>query len=352
VEQLRKFIREVGHDMLIPADDQALTAITEHYYELKDLLILACPPPEVTNQILDKSSTLAAAHKIGMRIPKTEVISHSSQLFELSSSFAFPWVLKPAKKEVREEEIKSLNLASAEELTAKIPRGRKFNPPMLLQEYCGGAGVGVELLMHEGECCAVFQHCRLKELPYTGGVSVSAVAEEPSPKLVENSIALLRVLRWEGPAMVEFKVNPDNGDAVFMEVNGRYWGTIGLPISAGIDFPLYHWQLLHGETPAVPDHYAAGTSWRWMAGHVVRLHGLLRAARRSSAARAELRRTLSSFPSPSKILIGDAMFSSSDPSPSILEALHTVKVLFFCDLKELTGCILPRAGRDKTTEQC
>ena len=32
--------------------------------------------------------------------------------------------------------------------------------------------------------------------------------------------------------MVEFKINPADGSAVLMEVNGRYWGSIGLPIAA------------------------------------------------------------------------------------------------------------------------
>ena len=64
-----------------------------------------------------------------------------------------------------------------------FPTAREFTPPMLLQEYCAGAGVGVEMLMHEGNCLGVFQHRRLKELPYTGGVSVTAIAEQPDPGL-------------------------------------------------------------------------------------------------------------------------------------------------------------------------
>ena len=54
--------------------------------------------------------------------------------------------------------------------------------------------------------------------------------------------------------MVEFKVNPNDGSAVLMEVNGRYWGTISLPIFAGMDFPWYHWQVAHGERPEIPVH--------------------------------------------------------------------------------------------------
>jgi len=335
VSQLRDFIRQGRHDLVIPADDQALVALTEHYHEFGDLTRIACPPPEITSHILDKSLTLDVARKCGIRVPKTRLISNSEQLPESFSTFPFPWILKPARKEVSVEEIKSSRLATADEVDAKFPAPREFVPPMLLQEYCEGAGVGVELLLHDGECVAVFQHRRLEEVPYTGGVSVTAVAERPDPELVKQSLDLLRALHWHGPAMVEFKVNPCSGSAVLMEVNGRYWGTISLPILAGVDFPLYHWQLLHGETPSVSEKYAMGTKWRWTAGHIWRLHGLLIAARRSRSARNELGRGFSECPVLLDASIQDALFSASDPMPAILDLVQIVKYLSSYDIKAL-----------------
>src|SRR5208282_1432568 len=105
--------------------------------------------------------------------------------------------------------------------------------------------------------------------------SVTAVAEHPDPALVEPSLALLRALQWEGVAMVEFKVRADGSNAVLMEVNGRYWGTISLPVSAGLDFPLYHWQVAHSEQPEIPQTYSADTKWRWTVGYLERLYHLL-----------------------------------------------------------------------------
>src|SRR5262249_33673656 len=154
---------------------------------------------------------------------------------------------------------------------------------------------------------------------YTGGFSVTAIAETPDPALVEKSVTLLRAMRWEGPAMVEFKVNPTDGNAVLMEVNGRYWGTISLPISAGVNFPLYQWQLAHGEVPIVPHKYAVGTKWRWTAGHIGRLHGLLVAARRSSSARKALVLSLMQLPATFSPMVYDSLFKLSDPVPAILE---------------------------------
>jgi predicted ATP-grasp superfamily ATP-dependent carboligase len=187
---------------------------------------------------------LEIAQKCGIRVPKTAVVSNSEQLPEFVNAIPFPWISKPSAKQQRGGEFKSRVVKTLPEVAKNFPAAREFDPPMLLQEYCRGVGVGVEILLHNGECVAVFQHRRLQELPYGGGVAVTAVAEPPDPSLVHSCLDLLRALRWNGIAMVEFKVNPADGQAVLMEVNGRYWGTISLPVIAGIDFPLYHWKLL------------------------------------------------------------------------------------------------------------
>ncbi|MGC2490400.1 MAG: hypothetical protein WA412_17120, partial [Candidatus Sulfotelmatobacter sp.] len=159
----------------------------------------------------------------------------------------------------------------------------------------------------------------------TGGVSVTAVAEHPDPLLVESSLALLRALRWEGVAMVEFKVNPNNGSAVLMEVNGRYWGTISLPVSAGVDFPWYHWQVAHGEQPEIPVAYSAGLKWRFTVGYFERLYGLLAVARQSAAARGELYESLLQLPEDFGVEVRDATLTLADPMPSVDLFLRAAK---------------------------
>jgi len=329
--------------MLIPTDDQTLTAVTEHYDDFKDLLHIACPPPPVTRLVLRKASTLEIAVKCGIRVPNTILVSNSAQFSELVRDFYFPWVLKPSEKETRMEQTKSDTLATADEVALRFPTARKFTPPLLLQEYCAGAGVGVEMLMHQGNCLAVFQHRRLKELPYTGGVSVTAVAEHPDPVLVKSSLALLRALHWEGVAMVEFKVNPNNGNAVLMEVNGRYWGTISLPVSTGMDFPWYHWQAAHGEQPEIPSTYPAGVKWRFTVGYLERLYGLLGAARYFSAAREELHESFLQLPEDFGLEVRDSTFTLADPLPSVESFLRATKYF----VSHSAGALLKSFGRTR-----
>jgi len=324
VKQLRRFMQERGHDMLVPTDDCMLRAVVDNYDEFADLVHIGCPPPAIARGVLDKTATLAVAQRCGIRTPRTALVSRSSELHDLVGSFSFPWILKPAQKETRVEELKSCKLASVDEIATRFPLERGFTPPMLVQEYCAGTGVGVEMLLDHGECVAVFQHRRLKELPYTGGFSVIAVAEAPDPSLIESSLALLQAMQWDGIAMVEYKVNSD-GQAVLMEVNGRYWGTIALAISAGIDFPLYDWQLVHGERPEIPRGYAVGTKWRWTVGYLHRLYDLLDLARGSTTAREVLCQDLRELVEDFGPSVSDPMVRLSDPMPSVVALLYAMR---------------------------
>jgi predicted ATP-grasp superfamily ATP-dependent carboligase len=325
VAQLSQFIRQGEHEMVIPTDDQTLTALTEHYDDFKDMVHIACPPPQIARRVLNKALTLEVAQKCGIRVPNTVVVSNSAQLYDLARSFPFPWVLKPVEKETRMEETKTFILTTADDIVLEFPTSREFTPPMLLQEFCAGLGVGVEVLMHQGKPLAVFQHRRLKELPFTGGVSVTAVAEHPDPALVEASTDLLRALQWEGVAMVEFKVNPDTGRVVLMEINGRYWGTISLPILAGINFPWYHWQVAHGAEPDIPRSYVAGKKWRWTVGCLIRLYSLTAAARNSALARKELRTGLWDILQDFGPWVFDSTLTLSDPLPSAASFFGAMK---------------------------
>jgi predicted ATP-grasp superfamily ATP-dependent carboligase len=120
--------------------------------------------------------------------------------------------------------------------------------PVLLQEYCAGAGDGVELLLHEGRPLAAFQHRRLREVPITGGASAFRESVPLDPLLLDYSTRLLRELRWTGLAMVEFKSSA--GGPRLMEINGRVWGSLPLAVRSGMDFPRHLAELtLNGPPP-------------------------------------------------------------------------------------------------------
>ena len=275
IDGLVKAIKSRGHDMLIPCSDPGLAATLEHYDCLSSLLHIGCPSPEIVRRVLDKSQTIEAARACGILTPETCDLPNLATLESLRNLLRFPIIAKPLSKEDESKHaFKMRYFATFQDLRDAFLLDPRFGEDNLLQEYCVGEGVGIEVLFRDNQPLAMFQHRRLKELPVTGGGSVTSISEPLDPLLAEQAVALLRKLNWEGVAMVEFKRDRAEQRSVLMEVNGRYWGSLPLAIGAGIDFPLYEWQLAHGEQPVIPASYPAGLRFRWLGGDIRRLGSL------------------------------------------------------------------------------
>jgi predicted ATP-grasp superfamily ATP-dependent carboligase len=261
-------------DMLIPVSDTALGMICDHHDRLASMLRLTCPEPDVVRRVLNKRLTLEAAEQCGVPVPKTHWIPDRATLDIVGPSLRFPLVAKPYSK-AKDSSFKVRYLPDAEELKRAFEADSHFGINNLIQEFVAGEGVGIGVLLHNGAPIAMFQHRRLKELPVTGGVSVMAVSEALDPLLSEYALSLLHTIQWEGVAMVEFKYDRTERRAVLMEVNGRYWGSISLAVQAGVDFPYYHWQIMHGQPPWAHSSYRTGLRWRWATGDLLRVRELV-----------------------------------------------------------------------------
>ena len=321
-------IRERHFDMVIPAGDPALAALAEYYHELSRMLHVGCPAPHVVERVLSKSLTLEAARQCGIAVPASCTVATAAELESVASSLRFPIVAKPSQKGGKAFRVQYFH--SLQDLSAAMASNHLG--PALLQEYWSGVGLGVEMLVHNGECVAVFQHRRLKEAPSTGGVAVTAITEEPDPALTEAALQLLRHLEWEGVAMVEFRVDRIRGTVVLLEVNGRYWGTSSLPILAGVDFPFYHWQVVHGEKPQVPPRYAIGLRWRWLPGYLERLHGLIRGSGTRIGPSPSRVREVLQVPADLSPAVCEALWSWTDPVPFFAEFAKSLRALATADL--------------------
>jgi predicted ATP-grasp superfamily ATP-dependent carboligase len=139
--------------------------------------------------------------------------------------------------------------------------------PLLAQETILGPGVGVFVLVHEGQCVARYSHLRIREKPPSGGVSVVRQSEPMDEPLLERSLALLAELGWSGVAMVEYKRDAVTSEPVLMEINGRFWGSLQLAIDAGVDFPRLLVNAALGRQLSPVHHYRFVRS-RWFWGDV------------------------------------------------------------------------------------
>ena len=62
--------------------------------------------------------------------------------------------------------------------------------------------------------------------------------------------------------MVEFKLDPRNGDFVLMEINGKFWGSLELALQAGVNFGADLVRLFRGERLDATD-YDRDTRFYW-----------------------------------------------------------------------------------------
>ncbi|HKM55383.1 MAG TPA: ATP-grasp domain-containing protein, partial [Isosphaeraceae bacterium] len=331
-EPLEERIAEAGYDTLIPSSDTALALVSGCYEALSRRLHVGCPSPAVLRRVLDKDQTLEIARSVGILTPESYPIADASQLEAIRDRLRFPVVAKDRSKSLMQSStFKVRYFSTYDALVSAFREDPGLGSRVLFQEYCPGVGVGVAMLMRNGEALAAFQHRRLKELPVTGGVAVMAISERLDPELARQSLVLLRTLEWEGVGMVEFRHDRSTGRPVLMEVNGRYWGTCSLAIACGLDFPYNQWQVLHGQGPDVPPSYRTGVTWRWTAGYLQRLHELVAMPVADNLPRPSAWREILGSAADLGPWNRSAVGSLRDPVPGLLEVGRTALALLAGD---------------------
>ena len=147
----------------------------------------------------------------------------------------------------------------------------------LAQEYVPGDGeFGFFALYDRGDPVATFQHRRVRSYDYAGGASVYRRSVD-LPELAAAGRRLLDELEWHGPGMVEFKRDPRDGSFRLMEVNPRFWGSLALPVAAGVDFPHLYYRLARGDVDPSPPDYETGVGCHVLVGEVSYLYSVLAA---------------------------------------------------------------------------
>ncbi len=332
-------------DSVLPTGDGAMVLANAVRDEVPKTYI-GCPPPEIVETVLDKERTLESARRCGIRVPETWAVADPQAAAALlGGKLPYPLVSKPrVRKGASSFKVKYLR--SAEEALGDLQSNPTHWDDIILQEYIEGVGVGIGTFIDRGDPVFLFQHRRLKELPYSGGVSVTAVSEQPDKRLAEAAVALLRDLSWQGVAMVEFRYDPESRDFALMEVNGRYWGSIFLTPHAGIDVPYYEWQLAHDQVPNPPGRYRYGVAARWLSGDIERLLNLWADPHQGLERPHRGIETLQFFLDFLRP-VRSSLWSWRDPVPALDELRFTIAYRLKALVKGVAYHLLPSAIRDR-----
>jgi len=280
---LDRMLETLRPAVLMPMDEQTIMALAPERAALEarvDALPLAAP--DALRTAFDKRETVRLAALLDVPVPATVSIGDLGELDRVRSQLTYPVVIKPrtSKRWATPDAVVPTGPVEycfrAGELPARYLAVHRRAPLPLIQEFVPGEGYGVSALCREGQVRALFAHRRLRMVRPTGSGSALRESVEAPPAMRDAACRLLEALKWHGVAMVEFKLDPRDGVARLMEINGRFWNSLPLAVAAGMDFPFLLYRLAtEGDVPACFD-YRVGVRSRWLVGDARSLVGALR----------------------------------------------------------------------------
>ncbi|MBW2269404.1 MAG: ATP-grasp domain-containing protein [Deltaproteobacteria bacterium] len=226
-------------DLVVPVTDDALHPLAARRQEFAGVSRLAIAEPDALARVCNKERTLELARALGVPTPRTLSVRTVAEAERRAADLTWPVVVKPESSrhyDACSGRLDACAVSYARDLDQLVAQVRRADGryALLLQEYRGGEGVGVEILAQDGRPLLAFQHRRLAEVPITGGASAWRESMPLDSELYDYARRLVGALKWTGPIMVEFK----GGERpALMEINGRVWGSMPLAVMSGVDFP-------------------------------------------------------------------------------------------------------------------
>jgi len=269
---IAKIVQMEHIDVIFPMTEQSVYILNGARSNFGASVVLACAQAEKMEAVSNKYRLFRLAENMGIAMPKTLYVKSRDDFYvQKVAPSDFPVVVKPAfSKVVVGERIVSSGVMYAkdqDELFRLYDTKEVLQYPSLIQELIVGEGTGLFTLFDGDRHLALFSHRRLLEKPPSGGVSVLSESIPLDEEMVEAAHRLLAAVKWTGIAMVEFKRDARDGTAKLMEINGRFWGSLQLAVSSGVDFPALCLDYYLGNKPAaLMSDYMVGHRLKWGLG--------------------------------------------------------------------------------------
>jgi predicted ATP-grasp superfamily ATP-dependent carboligase len=277
VESVLEFVRSHAIDLVVPITDWTFGPLSAQRDQFGNICRLAVPATDSWEATSDKHRTIQLAQSLGIEVPRTWLIETTSDLPTLQD-LSFPCVVKD-RFSVRwsggRAVLGSVAYAySQNELESRVAERLRAVSDVLVQEFIGGVGIGFSCFAARGEVFLPFEWQRIREIDPRGSGSSCRKSVPLDEQLVLLSGGLISKIGFQGIAMVEYKRTKE-GRLVLMEINGRPWGSIALPIASGIDYPRYviDWYL-NNNPPPRHIHYNTAVTCRRVVSELSHLSNL------------------------------------------------------------------------------
>jgi hypothetical protein len=249
VAAVRGLCGTVSPAAVLPLDDHAVW-VCDQLTDIAAPVAGACGT--TAGYALDKSLQIEAAARAGLLVPPSLVVDRLAG----TVVSRYPVMVKPARAVYETGGVlrRPAGVVCADSRELARAAARDWPGPLLVQPLIQGVGEGI--FGHAGRsgvrCWSAHRRVRMVNPQGSGSSACRSVPVDES--LTGPGERFLRDIGWRGLFMLEFLRDPA-GQAWFMELNGRPWGSMALARRRGFEYPAWTVRatLSPDFEPCVPD---------------------------------------------------------------------------------------------------
>ncbi len=265
IERINQLAPAHGWRVLLPLNDYTMDAVIRHRRQITPQLAAAVPEAEAWDLSKDKFRIAELARNLGIGAPLSFCPASEAEALEAGRAVGYPCVIKPRRGCGA---VGRVFISSPDELLNAF---RKLKPVsdavfdferLVVQQFIDGEPEDVCAIFRHGEPVAAYTQRKIRTWPLDGGRATVVETTHNRP-LLDLGLSIMRALRWHGAIQTEFRIERSSGKPYLIDVNGRFWGALGLAVAARLDFPVLYCKLALGEDLPPAWKYPAGVRFRW-----------------------------------------------------------------------------------------
>jgi D-aspartate ligase len=253
VEEGRRLRRPA---ILIPSVDSYALFISRYREVLAPYFLMALPPAELLEALVDKHRLYELAERTGVPYPRTWYPRSAAEATPIAGEVMFPAFVKPHHGHLWRKDFgldhKGFKVHDAAELTARLAQADAAGHAVLVQEFLEGPDTGILLstvyIDQSGTSLAVSSRRRIRQQPPDAGIG-SLVECVHLPNLEKLAAQFCLAVGYRGIAGLEFKVDPRDGRPKLLDFNARLPRTNQLVTDCGVNLALLQYLDLTGQRP-------------------------------------------------------------------------------------------------------
>ncbi|GAU07614.1 carboxylate--amine ligase [Desulfoplanes formicivorans] len=245
ISKVSNFLHEIGgHAVaMVAGTDEYLDILSQNIDKFPEGLKFTFSDWNIVSQVRRKILTYKKCEELGIGYPKTFYIRSKNELLKNISDIEkiLPVILKSEKssKLLKEYHLKGVIAHSSDDILRAYHKYSGFYNELLISEYIPGDESSLVNLIgvsdRKGDSVEIFMNRKVRIAREF--LSCTLMEDYYSNELLQQSVMLIKGMKYFGYFNPEFKIDPRDGQLKLMEINGRITLSNSHALLAGLNLP-------------------------------------------------------------------------------------------------------------------